>query len=182
MKSDQEKQIKKNNNKMIMIIVCVLLFMIMAAVIIVLVLKLRSVEGDTDKDKDNVYVIDENNYLQIAEDMKEEVREGYFETYMNTEWIFENGTAVTENAVLGNSPNNAKPIRCEVILNDTREKVLTTGVIPVGAELPPFSLDVDLDAGVYEATCIVYLLNENEDGTYADYSSAGFRVTIHIKN
>lgn len=133
----------------------------------------RKPEGNT---------ITEENYRQIMEDMNDQVQEGYFETYMNTEWTFPDGTSETKNAILGNSPNNKKPIRCEVQLADTQEVIFTTGVIPVGAELPPFKLDKDLDAGTYEAVCMVYLLNEEEDGTYTDYSNAGFNVTITVEN
>ena len=55
-------------------------------------------------------------------------------------------------------------------------------MIPVGAQLPAFKLDVDLDVGRYDAVCIVYLLNETENGTYTDYSNAGFNVTITVEN
>lgn len=124
----------------------------------------------------------EGNYKQIAEEMEDEVQEGYFETYMNTDWTFPDGTSETEDAILGNSPNNKKPIRCEVKLVDTDEIIFKTDVIPVGAEVPPFKLDVDLDAGTYDAMCEIYLLNEEKDGTYTDYSNAGFNITITVEN
>lgn len=116
------------------------------------------------------------------EEMENEVQEGYFETYMNTEWTFPDGTSETTNAILGNSPNNKKPIRCEVRLADSDEVIFKTDVMPVGVELPPFKLDKDLDAGTYEAVCEVYLLDEEKDGTYTDYSNAGFNVTITVEN
>lgn len=124
----------------------------------------------------------EGNYRRIMEEMDDQVKEGYFETYMNNEWTFPDGTSETQDAVLGNSPNNVKPIRYEVVLADTGETVFKTDVIPVGAELPPFKLDVDLEAGTYNAVCRVYLMNEEEDGTYTDYSDAGFNVTITVQN
>ncbi len=164
----QEDQKKKK--KKIVIIMILLLLLIIAAVVIYLLTR-----------KPN-RVITEENYKQIAEEMENEVREGYFETYMNTAWTFPDGASETTDAILGNSPNNKKPIRCEVILNDTEEVVLSTGVLPVGAELPPFKLDVDLDAGTYNAICMVYLLDEEEDGEYTEYSSAGFNVTILVEN
>lgn len=134
-----------------------------------------------EEPEQGVYRIDEENYQQIQEEMKSEVQEGYFETYMNTAWTFEDGTSVTQDAVLGNSPNNTKPIRCEVILNDTGEIIYKTGVLPVGAVLDPFRLDKDLDAGIYSAVCQIYLLKEKEDGTYEDFSSAGFNITIEVE-
>lgn len=126
--------------------------------------------------------ITEGNYERIKEQMENEVKEGYFETYMNSEWTFPDGTSETTDAVLGNSPNNRKPIRCEIMLADTGEVIFKTDVIPVGAELPPFKLDVDLDAGTYDAVCMVYLMNEEKDGTFTDYSDAGFNVTITVQN
>ncbi len=128
------------------------------------------------------YTITEENYQQITDEMDTAVEEGYFETYMNTEWTFADGTAETEDAIFGNSPNNTKPIRMELIMDDTGEVVYKTGVLPVGAELPPFKLDVDLDAGKYDMTCQVYLMNETEGGTYVDASSAGFHVTVTVEN
>ena len=145
------EELKKKKQKKVAIIVSILFILIASIVIYFL-----------SRPKD---VITEGNYKQIIEDMDSEVQEGYFETYMNTEWIFSDGSSETQNAVLGNSPNNKKPIRCEVRLEDTEEIVFKTDVIPVGAELPPFKLDKDLDAGSYNAVCEVYLLNEEKDGT-----------------
>ncbi len=164
-----EEQKKKKKKKIIIIAVCVLLIIIVAIVIYLLT-------------RNKGTVMNKGNYKQIMEDMENAVNEGYFETYMNTNWTFADGTAETQDAVFGNSPNNTKPIRCEVLLTDTGEKIFSTDVLPVGAELPPFKLDVDLDAGKYDATCMVYLLNEEEDGTYTDYSNAGFNVTITVEN
>ncbi len=167
-KSEKEQK-KKKKKKIIIIIICILLIIIAAVAIF---LWLRRPKG----------VITEENYKQIMEDMENQVQEGYFETYMNTDWTFPDGSSETTNAVLGNSPNNKKPIRCEVMLEDTEEVIYSTGVLPVGAELPPFKLDVDLDAGTYDAVCMVYLLDEEEDGSYTDYSNAGFNVTITVEN
>lgn len=160
------EELKKKKQKKIMIAICVLL-VIIAAVIIYLLTRPKE--------------MNQGNYKQIMEEMEDQVQEGYFETYMNTEWNFPDGTSETTNAILGNSPNNKKPIRCEVLLADTEETIFETDVIPVGAELPPFKLDVDLDAGTYDAVCRVYLLNEEDDGTYTDYSNAGFNITIIVE-
>lgn len=162
------EELKKKKRKKIIIIICILLIVIIAAIIIYFLTRPKG--------------ITEGNYKQIMEEMENEVQEGYFETYMNTEWTFPDGTSETTNAILGNSPNNKKPIRCEVRLADTDEVIFETDVMPVGVELPPFKLDKNLDAGTYEAVCEVYLLNEEKDGTYTDYSNAGFNVMITVEN
>lgn len=164
----EEEQKKNKKKKIIIIIICILLVIIAAVVIFLMT---RKPERMT-----------EGNYKQIMEDMDRQVDEGYFETYMNTSWTFPDGSSETTDALLGNSPNNTKPIRCEVLLEDTEEVIFSTEVIPVGAELPPFKLDVDLNAGTYNAVCMIYLLDEEEDGSYTDYSSAGFNVTITVEN
>lgn len=161
------EELKKKKRKKIIIAVCILLVIIAAIIIYFLTRPKGMTEG---------------NYKQIMEEMEEQVQEGYFETYMNTEWTFPDGTSETTNAILGNSPNNKKAVRYEIVLADTEEVVYKTDVIPVGAELPPFKLDVDLDAGTYAAVCMAYLLDEEDDGTYTDYSSAGFNVTITVEN
>lgn len=162
------EEIKSKKRKKIIIVTGIILIIVAAIAVYMLT---RKPDG----------VITEENYKQITEEMSKEVQEGYFETYMNTVWTFPDGTSETTDAILGNSPNNKKPIRCEILLADTSEVIFSTGVIPVGGELPPFKLDVDLDAGTYEAVCMVYLLDE-EDGTYTDYSNAGFNITITIEN
>lgn len=167
--SNKREEQKKSKKKKIIIIICIVLIIIAAFAVF---LWLRRPKG----------VMTEENYRQIMEDMDSQVQEGYFETYMNTAWTFPDGTSETTDAILGNSPNNKKPIRCEILMVDTEELLFSTGVLPVGAELPPFKLDVDLDAGSYDAVCMVYLLDEEDDGTYTDYSNAGFNVTITVQN
>lgn len=176
---------KKKKQKEAIIIGGIVLFLLLIAVIVVLVVLLLKKNGEViigDDDTPQGYVINEENYQQIQDEMDAKVQEGYFETYMNMEWKFPDGDSESTDAVLGNSPNNTKPIRCEVTLKDSGETVLTTGVIPVGVQLPPFKLDADLDAGTYSAVCTIYLLDELEDGTYRDYSDAGFNITIIVEN
>lgn len=163
--------------KKIMILLGGIVLILVMAVAVLMFLLLKKEET-----KPTTYTMNQENYQQIMEDMDVEVREGYFETYMNTEWTFPDGESETTDAILGNSPNNTKPIRCEIQLAETEEVIYKTGVLPVGAVLDPFKLDKELDAGTYDAVCMVYLLNEGENGTYTDYSSAGFNVTIKVES
>jgi len=173
----------EKKKKTILAVGIAVIFLIMTiAIVMLLILLNKQGRMEQRNEQGDSYVLKEETYQQIVEDMESEVREGYFETYMNTSWTFPDGTSETTDAVLGNAPNNTKPIRCEVLLADTNESVYATGVLPVGAVLSPFKLDKDLDAGTYEATCMVYLLDELEDGTYKDYSNAGFHVTIIVEN
>ncbi len=180
-KSDNRNLNEKENRKKLGIIILGILLVIVIALLATVVVLLLKKEPEQEGNN-GVYVMEEGNYSQIAEQMEGEVQEGYFETYMNMEWTFPDGTSESTDAILGNSPNNTKPIRCEVLLSDTGEKIFSTEAIPVGAQLPPFKLDVDLDAGVYSAVCRIYLLQEEGEGTYTDYSDAGFNITITVQN
>lgn len=157
---------------------------LIAVIVVLVVLLLGKKDGQTQGqgEEPKTYVMNEGNYQQIQENMEAEVQEGYFETYMNMEWTFPDGTSETTDAILGNSSNNTKPIRCEVVLAGTEQVIFRTEVLPVGTRLPPFKLDVDLEAGTYDAVCEIYLLEDAGDGTYKDYSSAGFNITITVEN
>ena len=157
--------------KIIIAGICIVALLAVGAAVAMFVM-LMNKEDDTPQDN-GVYTMD---------DMSEQVQEGYFETYMTTDWVFPDGSSETTDAMLGNSPNNTKPIRCELLLDETGEKLFETNVIPVGALVSPIKLNQDLDAGTYDATCMIYLMNEKDDGTFEDYSSAGFKVSLIIQN
>ena len=72
------EELRKKKRKKIIIIICILLIFI-AAIIICFLTRPKG--------------ITEGNYKQIMEEMENEVQEGYFETYMNTEWIFPDGAS-----------------------------------------------------------------------------------------
>lgn len=131
--------------------------------------------------KDSGQKLTAANYKQIEDDMKANVQEGYFETYMNTEWTFPNGNMASTDAILGNSPSNSKPIRCEVRLTDSDEILFDSGVLPVGTKADEIKLSRDLEAGTYSAVCTIYLLDE-KDGNYTDASSADFNITFIIEH
>lgn len=163
--------------KIIIACVCVMALFAMGSAVAMFII-MNNNKADMPQ---TVYTMDKNNYQQIMEDMSAQVQEGYFETYMTTEWIFPDGSSEASDAMLGNSPNNTKPIRCQLILDETGEVLFETGVLPVGALVSPIKLNRNLEAGIYDATCMIYLMNEKDDNTFEDYSSAGFRVTLTIE-
>ena len=119
-KSDNRNSNEKENRKKLGIIILGILLVIVIALLATVVALLLKKEPEQEGNN-GVYVMEEGNYGQIAEQMEGEVQEGYFETYMNMEWTFPDGTSESTDAILGNSPNNTKPIRCEVLLSDTGE-------------------------------------------------------------
>ena len=97
--------------KIIIAGICIIALLAVGAAVAMFVM-LMNKEDDTPQNN-GVYTMDEGNYQQIMDDMGEQVQDGYFETYMTTDWIFPDGSSEATDALLGNSPNNVKPIRCE---------------------------------------------------------------------
>ena len=151
-------------------------------IVLVTVIALLLIKSDDDKPKveGDGYYLTEDNVDEITDKIESDVQNGYFETYMNTEWTFPSGKSASKNAVFGNSENNSKPIRCYVELKATGEKIYESGVIPVGSELSQIKLNTTLKAGSYDAICNVVLMDSLGDGTFKDYSTTGFDIKIHI--
>ena len=125
-------------------------------------------------------VLDEDSAANVMEEMRKEVEEGMFECNMSMTWTFSDGSAASKDAYVANSTNNKYPIYFDVILNDTGEKVYSSPVLPVGAELTNFSLDKDLDPGTYQATVYYSLIRDEESQEVI--SSAGFVIKIIVNN
>lgn len=174
--AEQQKALEKQKNRKVATVICAV-----AVVAVAVAAVLFTATHALNKEPEG-YVLNESNYEQIKEEMSDKVAEGYFETYMNTIWTFEDGESESRDAVFGNSPNNAKPIRCEVSLDDTEEIVFKSAVLPVGTELSGIKLDRKLAAGTYPAVCRIYLLTQQEDGSYIDFSDAGFTISIVVEN
>jgi hypothetical protein len=122
--------------------------------------------------------VGEGNYATIQEEMNGRVAAGMFETYMNVTWTFADGTAVSDDAIMGNSVNNNYPMWFEVTLADTGEKVFESLLLPVGTQIDEMRLDRDLDAGTYPAVVTVHL--QTEEGEAID-SNAAFNIQIIVR-
>lgn len=125
-------------------------------------------------------VLDEDSAANVMEEMRKEVEEGMFECNMSMTWTFEDGTAASKDAIVVNSSNNSYPLYFDVNLEDTKELIYSSPVIPVGSQLTDFALDKDLDPGVYRAV-VMYSLLENEESQVVK-SQAGFVITIKVEN
>jgi hypothetical protein len=102
-----------------------------------------------------------------------------FECKMSMTWTFADGSAASKDAYVANSTNNKYPIYFDVTLNDTGEKVYSSPVLPVGAELTGITLDKDLDPGTYKAKVLYSLIKDEESQEVV--SSAGFVIKIIVK-
>lgn len=127
------------------------------------------------------FVIDEDNLAEVSSKIEDKVAEGMFECSMNTTWTFPDGKSSSSDAYLANVNSNSKPIYFEVILDDEKKTVYKSSIIPVGSKIKEIKLDDDLSKGTYKATCLYHLMDENADGTFTEYSKAGFKISLDVK-
>ena len=113
----------------------------------------NQIPSNTIHTQDNLQAIQGSNSTQAAE--------GTFDTYMNLNWSFPNGSSPSSNAVLGNSPGNNYPFWFTLKLSNTDEIVLTSGLIPVGMEMAEIRMDVPLPAGEYMAELSINIVDYN---------------------
>jgi hypothetical protein len=107
----------------------------------------------------------------------EKVDSGFFETRMSTEWTFINNNS-SENVYLANAETNLHTFYFDIVVGDTeKEVVYSSPYVPVGAEMPQFSLEKALDKGDYPATVIYHLMDDENK----EISSVSIAVTLHIK-
>jgi hypothetical protein len=126
-------------------------------------------------------MIDEDNVDEINAAIAEKVKKGTFETHFTTTWQFPDGKSASSDAVMGNSANNTYPFWFELTLDDTKETVYTSGLLPVGTALKEIVLTKDLDAGTYPATLYVHLVDDANNNEPIE-SNMGFNITLIIKN
>ncbi len=124
-------------------------------------------------------VLDEDSAANVMEEMRQEVEEGMFECNMSMTWTFPDGSAASKDAYVVNSTNNKYPVYFDVELKDTGEKIYSSPVLPVGADLKNIKLDKDLDPGTYKAVVMYSLIRDEKSQEVI--SSAGFVVTINVE-
>lgn len=137
---------------------------------------------DTSPNTGGNYVIDKDNLGDVTDQMSDKVNEGMFECSMTTSWNFKNAKSASSDAYVANANSNHKPIYFDLTLDDTGEEIYKSTLIPVGNKLKELKLDKqDLAAGTYNVTCTYHLMDEQDDGTYTEYSKVAFAVVINIQ-
>jgi len=121
-------------------------------------------------------MLTEANVRDMERAVEESVALGMFETHMNTTWRFPDGKSPSNNAVMGNSPNNNFSFWFTITLS-TGQMVYESGLIPVGTELAELILDEELTDGRYDA--VVQINMVQDDGTPVD-NNMGINVVLVI--
>jgi len=173
--SEQKDTQKKKTGLVIGVVIGVVIIALLA-VIIYLLLQKKPDEGGIP----NRGLIDNSNREEVVDAVGDKVAEGMFECKMTTSWTFEDGKATAKDAYVANAEGNTHTICFDVVDEATGEIWYQSPFMKVGDEIHGIKLDKELPAGEYKAVVQYKLLNEKEDGTYEEVSSAGFRVIITV--
>lgn len=151
---------KKNSSKikiLIMTAILILLLTICAlgAVIYTLVNRQPEEPGRPKRAVSAGLVVD-NNIDQKAADAR-------FTTDMNMIWTFPSGSAVSNNAIIGNSASNLYDCYFEVYLDDEDQTLLySSPILPRGKRLDQLKLDQILPDGTYDAVCTYHIIDDED--------------------
>jgi hypothetical protein len=170
---------KQKSFNLLAVIVIIAVIIVVGAVAFFVYEKLQSKPGESTVVTDRV---DGRGTILTPENMDEvlnaeKVDDGFFETRMSTEWTFINNNS-SENVYLANAETNLHTFYFDIAIGDTeKEVVYSSPYVPVGSEMPQFSLEKALDKGDYPATVIYHLVDDENK----EISSVSIAVTLHIK-
>lgn len=160
---------KLNKNKVVIGLIMLLLVIIIGLGIAVYMLLHKPEEPKPDRTVSEGLVVDG--------DVNEKASNARFTTDMNMIWTFPSGSAVSNNAVIGNSESNEYECYFEVYLDDEEQTLLySSPVLPVGKRLDELKLDQVLPDGTYDAVCTYHILDdENPD---EELGTVSFAVSL----
>ena len=168
----------KKNKKLVMILIA-LLVVVAAMAGVIAFLAIRGNEKSNDEPKRNV-VVNESNVKEVVSQLaKDEATPiGYYQVTMNSTWNFDNGAAISDNAYVENATSNTNAVYFDLVRSDTKETILASPVIPVGAYLKNISLDTVLPAGTYDCVCTYHLVDDDQK----TLSTVSVSVKVVINN
>ncbi len=147
---------KKSKKKIIIIAVIVVLLAIIGTLGFVIYTLVNKQEvPKAPRDISEGLVVDGN--------IDQKASEARFTTDMNMIWTFQSGSAVSNNAIIGNSASNVYECYFEVYL-DNEEKTLlySSPVLPTGKRLDQLKLNQVLPDGSYDAICTYHILDDED--------------------
>lgn len=147
---------KKSKKKGILIALIILLLIVIVALgVIVYALLHKPEEPKPERAVSEGLVVDGN--------INEKASNARFTTDMNMIWTFPSGSAVSNNAIIGNSESNEYECYFEVYLDNEEQTLLySSPVLPVGKELDELKLNQVLPDGSYEAICTYHILDDED--------------------
>lgn len=161
---------KKSKKKILVIGLVVLLLLIIVGLGIAVYLLLHKPEEPKPE-----RAVSEG--LVVDGDINEKASNARFTTDMNMIWTFPSGSAVSNNAIIGNSASNEYECYFEVYLDDEAQTLLySSPVLPVGKRLEELKLDQVLEDGTYDAVCTYHILDDEDPDV--ELGTVSFAVSL----
>lgn len=162
-----EKRGKSKSKGKIVIIVLLLLVIIALGVVIYFLLN----KPEPTRSTSAGLVVDGN--------IDEKAANARFTTDMNMVWTFPSGSAVSNNAQIGNSASNVYECYFEVYFDDEEQTLLySSPVLPVGKRLDKLELNQVLPDGAYDALCTYHILDDEDPNR--ELGTVTFAVSLMV--
>lgn len=160
------EKMKEGKSGKIIIVVGVIII-ILLTIVIFLLLSGKGEQEEEIEEKRNV-VVNESNAESIAEQMIEEAQEyvepGYYTVSMDTDWHFDKGDAISDDAWVDNLAENTNDVYFDVFLEGNEdEAIYQSPVIPRGSYLEQIALDQALEKGSYDCVMVYHLVDEEQE-------------------
>lgn len=157
----------KSNGRKLVILLLLLIILALAAVIYFL---LNRPEKKVERD------ISEG--LAVGE-VDEKAANARFTTDMNMIWTFPSGSAVSSNALIGNSASNIYECYFEVYLDNEEQTLLySSPVLPVGKRIDQLELNEVLPDGSHNAICTYHILDDEDPDR--ELGTVSFAVSLMV--
>lgn len=115
--------------------------------------------------------------LIVDDNYDKKASEARFTTDMNMIWTFPSGSAVSNNAEIGNSASNLYECYFDVYLDDEEQTLLySSPILPVGKSLDQLRLNQVLPDGTYDAICTYHILDDEDPEK--ELGTVSFAVTL----
>ncbi len=165
--NEENKEKNKSKGKKIIIVLLILIIIALVAVIYFL---LHKPEERVERDISEGLVVD---------DLDEKAANARFTTDMNMIWTFPSGSAISNNAQIGNSASNIYECYFEVYLDDEEQTLLySSPVLPVGKRIDKLELNQVLEDGSYDAICTYHILDDEKPDR--ELGTVSFAVSLMV--
>lgn len=159
------------------IVLLVVIFLVMAGVIIYLLMSRQPEEKEEER---RGVVVTPNNVQEVMDQLEQRASEeltapGYYTVWMNYEWYFATGDAVSENAYVENLAVNTNAVYLDLfLLEDEENAIYKSPVIPLGSSLQNIKLDTPLEAGTYDCVAVYHLVDDDQN------TLSTLRITVTV--
>ena len=122
-------------------------------------------------------LVTSENVDEILEEMNKPIEDASYTVRMNSDWDFPSGKTKSTNAFVANGTDNKRTVYFDIVLDDTNELVYSSPFMPVGTDISKFALDVELGKGIYYATVVYHLVDDD----LKEITTASVSVTLNVE-